>query len=380
MSTSLALNEDQQILSNASREFLDKRAPLGRIRQYRDTGDPNGFSEALWKEVADLGWLGIALPEEFGGSGLGLAEQSIVLEAMGTCLAPEPVLSSALAGHAILAGGNKSLQERILPQLATGQHRTSLAIEEPDSGYDIRHEHVIATRQGSGWRLSGGKIRVLDGHAADSYVVSARLEGWDGLPSVALFIVNRTAAGLTVTPKHRVDHRLMANITLDDVIVDAAGAVSASGQGALVIEAVMDRAFVGLAAEMLGLMGEAFKRTVEYLKTRQQFQVPIGSFQALQHRAALCFIEIELARSTVLGAARAIDLGEHDASKLASVAKARCSETAILVTNEALQMHGGIGMTDACDIGFFLKRARAAAQTFGDAGWHRRRFASLSGY
>jgi len=222
---------------------------------------------------------------------------------------------------------------------------------------------------------------VLDGAGADAFLVVARSAGEEGDPEgIDLFLVEPGAAGLGVEAQHRVDARNAALLRLEDVSVGAEARVGAAGKGAELLEQVVDRATVGLCAEMLGSMSEAFERTLDYLKARQQFGVPIGSFQALKHRAAEIFIEIELCRSAVMGAARAVDADAPDARQLVSLAKARCSDAFVLVGNESVQMHGGIGMTDEHDIGFYLKRARVAATTFGDAAWHRERWARLGGY
>ena len=234
---------------------------------------------------------------------------------------------------------------------------------------------------GEGWRISGEKVQVLDGGVADALVVSARTGGDErDRDGITLFLIPRTSTGLTVQRQHRVDSRNAALITLDGVRVGKDAIVGEPGQGAALLERVVDSATVGLCAEMLGAMSEAFDRTLEYLKTRDQFGVPIGSFQALKHRAAEMFIDIELCRSSVMAAARSIDAGDAEAALLVSLAKARCSDAAIHVANEAIQMHGGIGMTDEHDIGFYLKRARVAEMTFGDSDYHRDRWARLSGY
>ena len=230
-------------------------------------------------------------------------------------------------------------------------------------------------------RYLGEKTPVLDGACADAFVVAARSAGADAdREGISLFLVPRDAAGLRIQPLSRVDSRNAAALRLDGVQLPADAQVGAQGQGLALLEEVVERATVGLCAEMLGSMSEAFDRTVRYLKQREQFGVPIGSFQALKHRAANLFVEIELCRSVVMAAARALDEGDAEASRLVSLAKARCSDAFVLVTNEAVQMHGGVGMTDEFDIGFYMKRARVAEVTFGDGAWHRDRWARLGGY
>jgi acyl-CoA dehydrogenase len=378
----LVLNEDQELLAKTAADFVAERSPVSRFRELRDADDPIGFSRELWKEMAELGWVGIPFPESLGGAEMGLAELAVVLEALGRALAPEPFLGSVLlGGQALLLGGSEAQQQRWLTALAAGDAFLALAQQERRSRYDLHRVATRADRDGAGWRLSGEKIQVIDGAAADALVVVARSAGGESdREGLTLFLVERDAAGLSVERQHRVDSRNAALVRLDGVAVADDAIVGPEGQGGPLLEAVVDRATVGLCAEMLGAMSEAFDRTLDYLKTRKQFGVPIGSFQALKHRAADVFIEVELARSCVMAAARAVDAGAEDAAKLVSLAKARCSDAFVLVANEAIQMHGGIGMTDEHDIGFYLKRARVAASTFGDADFHRARWAQLGGY
>jgi len=378
----LVLTEDQELLAKTAADFVEERSPVARFRALRDAGDPVGFSKTLWKEMAELGWVGIPFPEAVGGAGMGLSELAVVMEALGGRLAPEPFLSSVLlGGQAVLLGGSDAQQSRWLAPLVAGDAFLALAQQEPRSRYDLHRVACRAERSGAGWRLTGEKVQVLDGHVADALVVVARTSGAESdAEGVTLFLVEPDAPGVMCERQHRVDTRGAARVVLAEAEVGADALLGAEGQGGALLAAVVDRANVGLCAELLGLMAECFARTLAYLKDRVQFGVPIGSFQALKHRAAEMFIEVELARSCVMAAARAVDAGAEDAAKLVSLAKARCSDAALLVTNEAVQMHGGIGMTDEHDIGFYLKRARAAAQSFGDAAAHRSRWADLGGY
>ncbi len=377
----LVLSEDQELLAKTAADFAAQKLPLSRVRALRDSGDPIGFSPELWKEMAELGWVGIPFPEPLGGADMGLAELAVVLEALGRTLAPEPFLSSVLlGGRALLLGGSKAQQEHWLPALAAGEKLLSLAHQEPRSRYARCHVETRAEADGEGWRLSGQKIQVPDAGRADALLVSARFSGEAGDPEgLGLFLVPAGAAGLRIEAQQRVDSRPVGLVHLEAVPVPAEQRVGGDAVAEL-LETVVDGATVGLCAEMLGLMSEAFERTLRYLKDRQQFGVPIGSFQALKHRAAEAFIEIELSRSCVMAAARAMDAGEAEAPALVSLAKARCSDAVMHVTAEAIQMHGGIGMTDEHDIGLFYKRARVAELSFGDAAWHRDRWARLAGY
>jgi len=268
-----------------------------------------------------------------------------------------------------------------LPPLIEGKLLLTVACHEPRSRYDLNCVETRAERSGQGWKLSGTKTLVPDGHVADRLVVSARTAGEvTDRSGITLFLVNREAPGVSVTRQSVVDSRNAAEVSLDKVAVTEADVVGKVDKGGELLAAVVDRATVGLCAEMLGSMSAAFDMTLDYLKTRTQFGVLIGTFQALKHRAAKVYTETELARSAVMAAAQAVDTDDRDLPLLVSLAKARCSDTFVLIGNEGIQMHGGIGMTDEHDIGFFAKRARTAQLTFGDAAYHRNRYAELSGY
>jgi len=378
----LVLTEEQELLRTTAADFVKASLPVGRLRRMRDAGDPLGFSPEAWRKMGELGWPGIVLPEEYGGLGLGYADLAVVLEQVGGALAPEPFLSTVLlAGNAILLGGDAEQQNAWLPRVAAADVVLAFAHHEPGARHRPFRVRTRAEKSTRGWRLSGQKDMVFDGDAAEGLVVSARVSGdADDRDGLALFLVDRRAAGLAVKSQQLVDHRRSALVALDGVEVPESAVIGKPGAAGPLVEQVLDRATVGLCAEMLGGMACAFESTVAYLRDRKQFGVPIGSFQALKHRAARMLVEVELGRSAVMAAARAIDAGAADASLLASVAKARLSEGYVAVANEAVQMHGGIGMTDEYDIGFYLKRARAAEQTLGDAAFHRDRFASLQGF
>jgi alkylation response protein AidB-like acyl-CoA dehydrogenase len=305
-----------------------------------------------------------------------------VLEQLGRGLAPEPLLSTVcLGGGALRLAGSEAQQRRWLPGVVEGTTFLTLAHQEPGGRYDLHRVATRAEREGTGWRLHGEKTGVLEGALAHALAIPARTGGGEREPrGITLFLVGAGAAGLGVERQARLDGRGAARVTLDGVRVgpeDVLGAVDAGGD---LLEQVVDEASVALCAELLGSSTEAFERTLAYLKQRQQFGVVIGTFQALKHRAARLYIELELARSALMAAARAVDEASPEARRLVSMAKARCSDAGMLVANEAVQMHGGIGMTDEHEIGFFLKRARAAELTFGDAAWHRDRWARLGGY
>jgi alkylation response protein AidB-like acyl-CoA dehydrogenase len=380
----LVLSEEQELLARTAREFVSGRSSLKRIRGLRDTSDTDGFSRELWGEMAALGWLGIVIPEAYGGAGLGYLDLMVVLEELGRGLMPEPIVSTVLLGAgAIALGGSDAQRREHLPAVAGGTRLLALASEEARSRHRPAHVETRAEKAGSGWVLRGAKTQVLDGHVADGLIVSARTAGGaDDVAGITLFLLRPDTPGVTIERQARIDGRNVARVHLDDVRVDADALLGAAGEGGALLTRVVDRATIGLSAEMLGSMTAAFTMTVAYLTTRVQFGVAIGSFQALKHRAAKMYVELELARSAVMGAHRALDEGQADAAiaRVAGLAKARCSDAFMMIAKEGVQMHGGIGMTDEHDIGFFLKRARVAEMTFGDAAYHRDRVAALDGY
>jgi acyl-CoA dehydrogenase len=320
------------------------------------------------------------VPEAQGGVGLGYVAAGLVQEAIGRNLTLSPMLSTAVLGAtAVIAGGSDEQKAALLPRLAGGDLLLALAAEEKSRHAPTQVE-TRAEPSGNGFRLTGRKTFVLDGHVADKLIVVARTAGEaSDTAGLTLFLVDRGADGLTVDRTVMVDSRNAARVTLDGVQVDGADVLGEVGGGWPVLERVLDAGRACLAAELLGVSGESFRQTVDYLKQREQFGVKIGSFQALQHRAAHLFCEIELVRSATLRALQALDDGGNPAL-FVSLAKGKASEVAKLATNEAVQMHGGIGMTDEFDIGFYMKRARAGMETFGDAAFHGDRMARLMGY
>ena len=377
----LSLTEDQAMLAKTASAFISEHSPVERLRKLRDAKDERGYSSSLYQQMAELGWTAIPFAERDGGLGMGLAGAILVTEALGRGLAPEPYLASILmGGQALALGGSDAQRASWLAPAIGGEKVLALAYQEAGSRYDACSIKTRAEAASGGYRLRGQKVQVLTGALADAYIVSARSAGADDArEGVSLFIVPAGTPGLKVTRQWRIDSQNTALLELD-VQVPETALVGKLGASAVLLENVIDRATVGLAGEMLGGMSEAFDRTVQYLKERKQFGVLIGTFQALKHRAAKMFIEIELARSAVMAAARAIDEDLPDARLLVSAAKARVSDAYVLIANEAVQMHGGIGMTDEHEIGFFMKRARVCELSFGDAAFHRDRYARLSQY
>jgi alkylation response protein AidB-like acyl-CoA dehydrogenase len=377
----LVLDSDTALIRDTALDFFAKRAPVSALRKLRDDKDALGFSLPLWRQMAELGWAGFLVPEAHGGADFGCLGLGQVMEAAGRTLAASPLFATALIGASALAlAGNEQQQAAHLPALARGERLLALALEE-GTHHAPAAVATTARRNGGGFRLDGEKRFVLDGHVADLLIVAARTSGAPGeRHGITLFLVPGDAMGLSRTRTFMVDSRNAALLRLDGVELGADAVLGRVDDGADALDPVLDRARAGLAAEMLGSATAAFERTVQYLKDRKQFGVPIGSFQALKHRAAAMFCEIELARSAVIAALAALDAKSSDASALASLAKAKAGDAFFLVGNEGVQMHGGIGMTDEHEIGFFLKRARAAQAAFGDSAFHRDRYASLMGY
>ena len=377
----LALNEEQAMLGEAARGFFAEQLPVKALRALRDADDSLGFDRAAWQARAALGWAGVLIPEQHGGAAFGYQGLGQVMEAAGRTLAATPLVATVLLGAPLVqAAGTEAQQAQLLPGVASGELLLALALEE---GPRHAPEAVAmpAHREGDTWVLRGAKQFVLDGHVADRLVVVARTAGTPGdTHGLTLFLVPADSQGLTRQRLKMVDSRNAAQLNFDNVRVADAQVLGPVDSAFPMLDAVLDGARAALAAEMLGSLQEAFDRTLAYLKMRVQFGVPIGSFQALKHRAADLFCEIELTRSAVRAALDALDAGAPNQAALASLAKAKACDTFERVSNEAVQMHGGIGMTDAEEIGLFLKRARVAQQTLGDAGFHRERYARLRGF
>lgn len=373
----LVLNDEQQMLKAAAHDFLQSKAPVSHLRELRDGGTDEGYSPQLWQEIAEMGWAAILVPEEYGGLGYGYVGLGIVLEQCGRTLTPSPLLASALTGvTALLRAGTKDQCASILPDVAAGNHLIALAVD--DSAYHRPHECLTQVRKSkNGFILSGTKTAVVDGGTADTLIVSARTEGSDG---ISLFLVSKSAKGVEIQSGAALDTHRMASVSFDDVALEQDALLGEFGAGLPLLEYILDTARIGQSAEMLGIAQEAFERTLEYLKQRKQFGVPIGSFQGLQHRASIMFGEIEMCKSAVIYALNALD-DEHDnIAEIASFTKAKLSETTHTVTIEGIQMHGGIGMTDEYEIGFFLKRCKILETLYGDRYFHLDRFARLRGY
>ncbi len=334
----LFLNEDQTMLRDTARDFVADSAPVSHMRKLRDDNDQTGFSRDLWKQFADMGFTGILIDEAQGGLGLGHVEAGVVLEEIGRNLSPSPFLQTAVAAVEAMKGTPHA--DRWFPGILAGETVAALAIDE-----GAKHRSSVAMkaeRAGNGFKLTGAKQFVHHGHVADVVIVAARTAGSaDDQDGVTLFAVPRDAAGMTAKAERLTDASLAARIEFDGVAMDM---------------------------------------TVNYLKERKQFGVLIGSFQALQHRASHLYSEMDVARAAVLKAQQLLDAGDEKADAAVSVAKAMTGLATMLSVQEGIQMHGGIGMTDEYDIGFYMKRQRVLAELFGDANFHADRLARAAGY
>ncbi len=378
----LVLNEEQRILKDSAKGFLAENAPIEAFRALRDNKDETGYDAELWqKMVNEQGWAGIAIPENYGGLEFGFFGLGVIFEEAGRQLTASPLFSTIVLGaSAIELLGSDTQKETLLPSIAAGEFTTALALEEGNqhAPYNIA---TTAKKEGSNYILNGKKTFVLDGHTADKLIVVARTSGeTQDQDGVSVFLLDKDTDGLTVTRTIMMDSRNAALVSLNNVSVSAEELLGEEGKAFPALDDVLDRGRAILAAEMLGGCLEMFERTMEYLKEREQFGVKIGSFQALKHRAAKMFVEIELSKSVVLEALAAIDNNADNRAEMAAVAKTKLNDTFQLVTNEATQMHGGIGVTDELDVGLFLKRARAVIATLGNSSFLRDRFANLKGY
>jgi alkylation response protein AidB-like acyl-CoA dehydrogenase len=377
----LVLSEEQILLQESAKGFLSEKAPLSEYRKLRDEKSADGFSRQLWAEIVDMGWPGIVIPEAHGGLEYGYVGAGIIMEEMGRTLTASPMLSTAILGASLIASeGSDDQKSALLCEIAAGKLITAFAIDEgPHHG--PKNTAMTATAKGNGYLLNGQKSFVLDGHVADELVVAARTSGEAGeKEGITLFLMPADTDGVNRDRTIMMDHRNAARISFDNVSLTGDQILGQLDKGYGASEKALNIGRACLAAEMLGTARECLDRTVAYLKERKQFGVPIGSFQALQHRAAHLFSEIELAKSVVLKALQAIDADDPMSPVFSSLAKAKMCEVAHLASNEAVQMHGGMGMTDEFDIGFFMKRANVLEKTFGDYNFHADRLARMKGY
>jgi alkylation response protein AidB-like acyl-CoA dehydrogenase len=376
----LILNEEQSQLRDSARDFLAEQSPVSQLRALRDRHDADGFSRDLWARFAEMGFTGVLVPEAQGGLGLGHVEAGVVMEQIGHQLCASPLLASGIvAATAIRHAGSAAQQAAWLPRIARGEAIATLAVDE-----SAKHRSgglaTQARADGTGWVLTGHKQLVLDGHVADVLVVAAQVA--DG--EIGLFMVDPRAVGVSVERTVMVDAHNAARVRLDGVKLNAearlGGADGRAETAVTALEAALNAGRCAAAAELLGLADEVFDRTVTYLKERRQFGKLIGEFQGLQHRAATLYCDLEISRATVIKAQQAMDADPSTAANAVAVAKARAGRTATTAVQEGVQMHGGMGMTDAFEIGFFMKRARVLQELWGDTNFHLDALARRRGY
>lgn len=374
------LNEDQAMLRDSAREFLKSEAPVSHLRKLRDDNCKDGFRHALWKQFGEMGFTGILIGEDNGGLGLGHVEAGVVLEEIGRNLSPSPFLTTAIAGVAALNHGGQHLKDKFFPGILAGETVLALAIDE---GAKHRPTHIAmqAERSGNGFKLTGQKQFVIQGASADALIVAARTAGAPGeTDGLTLFAVDKDAANMSLDNTRLLDSSMAAHVTFDGVEVDGDAVIGEVDNGWQVLSALLRAGRAGSAAELVGVGAGAMDMTVDYLKQRKQFGRLIGEFQALQHRSAHLYSEMEIARAAVLKAQQLLDEGKDSAEIYVSVAKAKAGRTTNLTVREGVQMHGGIGMTDEYDIGFYMKRDRALNEFMGDANFHAGRVAEIFGY
>ena len=377
----LVLTEEQEMLRDAARGFLSEHAPISQLRRLRDDDNPDGFGRNTWSEMAEMGWSGVLVPEAHGGVGLGHVEAGLIAEEMGRTLTASPFLSTSVMGAVGLGEfGSAAQQGDWLGRIASGQAITAVAVDEGRK-HDPARVAVTAERSGNGFRLNGTKTFVVEAHVADALIVSARTSGdVDDEAGITLFLVPADAAGLDAERTLMVDSRNAGRVTLDNVEVTADAVLGEVDQGLPALKRILNAGRAALAAEMSGAAQESASQALAYIKERTQFGQIVASFQALQHRAAHLYSEIETGRSIVFKALQALDADDAEANLLVTAAKAKMSQVAQLAARGAIQFHGGVGMTDAVDIGFFLKRVRVAEAWLGDANYHAEQFARMKGY
>ncbi|ALE88136.1 acyl-CoA dehydrogenase family protein [Pseudomonas versuta] len=372
----LVYSEDHRLLADSAREFLAARSPVSRQRELRDKGSATGFDLQLWQDAVALGWSAIPFPENLGGLDFGCMGLGPIFESIGSNLSASPLLSSVvLSGSLLHLQGNPQQQDYWLSAAISGERRLALALDER-ARHNPAQVALQAVPNADGYSLSGDKFCVIDGVGADAYLVVARVPE----AGISLFLVPADAPGLSVKALPLIDSRNHAQLQLRQVQVGHDALLGEAGSATGALNIALDRARVCLAAEMLGMAEKLFAMTLDYLKTRVQFDVAIGSFQSLQHRSAQLYVQLQLARSAVMAGLAALDdtgLSDVERQRLASLAKWKAGLMALNVANEAVQMHGGIGVTDELDVGLFLKRIRVAQASLGDADFHCERYADL---
>lgn len=373
---SFILSEEEQMLRDSAKSFLDQSAPVSALRELRDSNDPIGFSKQLWASMAEMGWCGVSIPEDQGGVEMGYTAAGLLLQEMGRTLTSSPFLAtSVLSATALELAGSDAQKSEWLPRIASGESIIGFAIDER-ARHRPDHIETKATKDGNGFRLNGQKRFVTCGMGADAFIVAAKTED----DQVQLFLVPADADGLTRKGRRTVDSHMPADLNFKDVKLDGDALLDGADDIKIALGHVLDVGRACQAAESLGLAEQAFDITLDYLKEREQFGASIASFQGLQHRAAHLYSELELARTIVIRALRVLDENPSQAPLWCAAAKAKATQVSRLAASEGIQMFGGVGMTDEYDIGLYYKRAQAAGEYLGDDAWGAGRVADLSGY
>ena len=377
----LVLTEDEVLLRDTAAGFFTEKAPVTALRALRDERDETGFDRGLWSEMAEMGFTGVVIDEDHGGVDMGYMAAGLIAEHMGRNLSASPFLSTAiLAATALREGGSDEQKSNWLPKIAKGEAIFALAVDE-GAKHNPAGTTATAEKSGNGFKLNGHKAMVVDGHVADALIVAARTSGDEGdAEGISLFIVDPKTKGVSTERTIMVDSRNAARIDLDDVEVSGDALLGSLDDGMAVLSKVLNAGRAAVAAELLGAGSQAFESTVAYIKERKQFGKIIGEFQALQHRASHLYSELEIARTAVMAALTALDDNDPKAELICSMAKAKLGSVAKLASQEGVQMHGGVGMTDEYDIGLFMKRIRVLQELFGDAHYHMNAYAKTNSF
>ena len=370
-------SEEQEMLRKLARDFLVKESPMPYVRRMME--DDLGYSVETWRKMAELGWMGLVFPQEVGGTGLGMVDLVVVLEEMGRAMMPGPFFSTVLlGGMSLLEAGNDAQKDRYLRPLVAGELKATLAVLEPSGRWDAEGILAMATADAGGFLLNGTKRYVPDAHIADLILVAARTDPSKGEDGISLFALDSPKEGVTVTTLETMDGtRKLCDVKLDQVRIGPEALLGTRGGGWPILQRVIDRAKVGLCAEMCGGAARVLEMSVEYAKVRVQFDRPIGSFQAIQHKCANMLSLVESAKAATYYAAWALANDAPEAPLAAAMAKSHASDAYRVVADEAIQIHGGIGFTWEHDVQLYFKRAKASEFTFGDGTFNRARVAEL---
>ena len=371
----LGLSEEQEMLRNFARDFLEKECPEKLVREME--ADERGYTDALWQGMAAQGWQGLMIPEEHGGNGLRFLDLCVLLEEIGRALVPGPFLSTAVLGAVpVLVAGSERQKRRILPKVASGELVMTLAFTEPSARFDAEGVELRAIKDGKDYVLNGTKLFIPDAHVADTMVVVARTSG-AGEKGITLFLVDGGAAGLSTTVLKTIAADKQCEVKFQDVRVPASAVLGRRGQGWEVMTAVRRYATVAYCAYLVGLAQRDFEISLDYAKERIQFDRPIGSFQAIQHKAADMVTDVDGSRFMMYRAAWAVTENEPDQDLQVSMAKAWCSDASRRVVAHGQQIHGGIGFTKEYVIQLYFRRQKMAELMWGDGDYHRARVAQL---